>query len=77
MTNKTVKFASAMIPVTLVFIACLSIWQSEPFDSTDNPPNRSNMMLHVDAATGCEYLSVYRGGITPRLTKTGKQAGCK
>lgn len=41
-------------------------------DSTDGA-TRSNMKLHTDAMTGCQYLSVAGGGITPRLGADGKQ----
>lgn len=39
-------------------------------DTTDPPNGRSGMGLHVDAQTGCQYLS--RGGLTPRLDRDGK-----
>lgn len=46
----------------------------EPFDDTDNPNGqRSNMMLLTDHGTGCQYLRVIGGGITPRLDADGKQ----
>lgn len=41
-------------------------------DSTDGA-QRSNMKLHTDSMTGCQYLSVSGGGITPRLDANGKQ----
>lgn len=45
-----------------------------PYDDTDNPPNRSGMILYTDSLTGCQYLSVSRsGGITPRMGANGKQ----
>lgn len=47
-----------------------------PYDSTDAPPERSQMRLHTDHATGCQYLSVRIGGITPRLTASGQHMGC-
>lgn len=42
-------------------------------DNTDSPTERSNMRPHVDHLTGCQYLSTYRGGITPRMDGRGKQ----
>jgi hypothetical protein len=42
-------------------------------DSSDFPDRRSDMRIHIDARTGCHYLSVRRAGITPRLDKYGKQ----
>jgi len=44
-------------------------------DNTDGD-TRSGMTLHTDAATGCEYLST-KGGMTPRLTASGQQRGCR
>lgn len=41
-------------------------------DSTDGA-ERSNMRLHTDAMTGCQYLSAMGGGITPRMGANGKQ----
>ncbi|MFH1557454.1 MAG: hypothetical protein ABII76_21810 [Pseudomonadota bacterium] len=48
-----------------------------PRDSTDGSDGRSGMRPHIDAATGCEYLSVAGGGITPRLAPGGMQMGCR
>lgn len=31
------------------------------------------MSVYVDDLTGCQYLRTYKGGITPRLNKDGKQ----
>ncbi len=54
-----------MLIVMLVVNAIFSI---TPFwrDSTDGE-DRSGMVPHIDARTGCEYLSVPGGGITPRM----------
>jgi len=35
------------------------------------PDKRSNMELHIDALTGCHYLSSKNGGLTPRLSSNG------
>ena len=46
-------------------------------DNTDPGwPGRSGMRLHIDAATGCEYLSNPGGGITPRVNSKGSHMGC-
>lgn len=42
-----------------------------PRDSTDPADGRSGLVIKVDAATGCNYLSVWRGGLTPRLRADG------
>lgn len=42
-------------------------------DDTDGPDKISQMRPHVDALTGCQYLSVAGGGITPRMDEHGKQ----
>lgn len=42
-------------------------------DDTDGPDEISHMQPHVDALTGCQYLSVAGGGITPRMDNQGKQ----
>lgn len=44
-------------------------------DDTDGA-KRSGMMLHTDNKTGCQYLSVLNGGITPRRDNQGNQLGC-
>ena len=38
------------------------------YDSTDGH-ERSGMELHVDNLSGCHYLSLPKGGITPRILK--------
>ena len=45
-------------------------------DSTDGQ-DRSGMRLHKDNLTGCHYLSVKDGGITPRLDSSGSHYGCR
>lgn len=45
-------------------------------DDTDGI-DRSNMMLHTDHKTGCQYLSAVNGGLTPRLGPDGKHLGCR
>lgn len=48
-------------------------------DSTDEQgwfTNRSGAGLIIDYKTGCQYLEGNLGGITPRLTSTGKHYGC-
>ncbi len=47
-----------------------------PKDNTDPPHGRSGMRLHADNLTGCQYLSIPGGGITPRLTADGRHMGC-
>lgn len=43
-----------------------------PTDSTDSSRlDRSNLVLHIDNKTGCQYLASAYGGITARLDKDG------
>ena len=46
-------------------------------DDTDSKTQRSGIRVHTDHRTGCQYLSVIKGGITPILNKNGLHAGCK
>lgn len=46
-------------------------------DNSDPPDGRSGLTIYTDALTGCEYLSVMLGGITPRLDGDGRQIGCR
>jgi hypothetical protein len=51
-----------------------------PIARDDTDPagiKRSGMVLYTDAKTGCQYLSVPHGGITPRLGADGRQYGCR
>lgn len=45
-------------------------------DDTDGK-KRSNMELHTDNKTGCQYLSGIRGGLTPRISTNGVHVGCR
>jgi hypothetical protein len=46
-------------------------------DATDSgPAQRSGMTLRTDYGTGCQYLSK-DGVLAPRMTASGKQAGCR
>jgi hypothetical protein len=65
-------------PTLLTAAACLlAVWGLAyvltPTDSTDAGMwDRSGMSLHVDDLTGCHYLSVIFGGLTPRVDAGGK-----
>lgn len=67
MTN--IERTAATVIVLIVLINVYNIMQ--PRDSTDSNSTRSGLKLHVDAKTGCHYLSTARGGITPRYDRDG------
>ena len=46
----------------------------EPRDDSDGPSEPSHMEVFTDHLTGCQYL--YRGSLTPRMDRMGKQV-CK
>lgn len=46
-------------------------------DSGSWGSGRSGMEPMTDALTGCQYLRVPGGGITPRLDGQGRQIGCR
>lgn len=59
--------------LTIVIQAGLRVVADRPLDDTDRPDGqRSNMELLTDHGTGCQYLRVMGGGVTPRLDATGK-----
>jgi hypothetical protein len=41
-------------------------------DETDPPQGRSYLLILTDHATGCQYLTSGRGGLTPRLDASGQ-----
>jgi len=45
-----------------------------PYDDTDNKENniRSDMHLHTDHKTGCQYLSGWSGILIPRVNARGE-----
>jgi hypothetical protein len=40
-------------------------------DDTDPAGGRSGLNIYTDSGTGCQYLSVSVGGVTPRLSADG------
>jgi hypothetical protein len=42
-------------------------------DDTDPPNGHSGMSLYTDARTGCQYVGIPFGSLTPRLDAQGKQ----
>lgn len=66
--NHLERFIATMLALIIV-INIYNIIQ--PRDSTDSNSTRSGLDLHVDAKTGCHYLSTARGGITPRYDRNG------
>lgn len=65
------------VSMVLIALALLALGGSLRGDDTDPPDGRSGMRLLTDAHTGCQYLAVPLGGITPRLDGEGRQVGCK
>lgn len=57
----------------LLLSAAIALTGCSPDDSDGANGSISGMEPHVDAKTGCEYLSVAHGGITPRLDRDGHQ----
>lgn len=63
------------LAVFVLILCCIQVaWWYLPIgrDNSDGQI-RSGMRVHVDNLTGCEYLSVPSGGITPRVDASGKQ----
>ncbi|MFI2810177.1 hypothetical protein [Microbulbifer sp. JSM ZJ756] len=74
---KTIRnIAKCVIVAAFTFIALAFFTGKFDRDSTDGQ-ERSGMRLHTDKLTGCQYLSVINGGITPRLSTDGKHQGCR
>lgn len=66
------------IIIALAIVAIAAIGACSPRDDTDDlGGKRSGMSLHTDALTGCQYLSVPLGGMTPRVDGAGRHVGCK
>lgn len=64
------RFLAAVVGGIVLLFAVVAWLQ--PTDSTDKSrAERSGMVPLVDAATGCQYLRVSGGGITPRLNNRG------
>ena len=74
------RLEAAMIIIIGTLVA-LAILDQTSFmrDDTDGDiwTSRSGMSLRTDNRTGCQYLVVARGGITPRVDGAGKHVGCK
>ena len=71
------KIKSDILSFLFIFVIMSMIINAIPFfrDSTDTGEwftDRSQMRLHTDELTGCQYLSIRGGGITPRLGRDGK-----
>jgi hypothetical protein len=67
--------------IGLLFLFILAItwaYAQTPWGRDDTDPgqgwfdDRSNMKVFTDAKTGCQYLGLSNGGLTPRLDETGK-----
>lgn len=68
---KTMLFIFSL--TCLAFAILLSCLDGSPRDDTDSPGSRSGLRLHVDARTGCHYLSRHGSGLAPRLQADGRQ----
>lgn len=36
----------------------------------------SDLIIHIDSKTGCEYLTTKHGGLTPRMNQSGTYQIC-
>lgn len=67
--------AQVIPPVVIVILIALgigAIFSSPTHDDSDPPGGRSGMRPLTDHRTGCQYLTVPGGGVTPRLDQDGK-----
>lgn len=66
-------FAIALLIFGLAFAITFYVLPHRPMNETDaSPRERSGMTVHRDAVTGCQYVSRFLGGMTPRLDAAGK-----
>lgn len=70
---KVAGLTTVLYVVILIGIAKLiTCWQ--PLDETDlDREHRSGVTPIIDYGTGCQYLKITFGGVTPRLDTSGKQ----
>lgn len=73
--RKSIFYASNLIAVGYVVAQLGAYVLFNTTDDTDGE-KRSNMMLHTDHKTGCQYLSSINGGLHPRLDNDGQHMGC-
>jgi hypothetical protein len=66
-----------VIPTIIIFVTIFCFLSCQLRDSSDGPHDRSGLIPHTDAFTGCQYLSKPLGGITPRMDANGRQVGCR
>lgn len=69
---KRYTFIEWMIVLCIVGIL-VAIFTGSGKDDTDPADGRSGLRLFVDNRTGCHYLGVSYGGLTPRLDEQGRQ----
>lgn len=69
------RFVALGIVLSVVFKLVFD--ERYSLDDTDTQSDRSGVVLRTDYGTGCQYLETMSGGITPRLNKSGRQAGCR
>lgn len=71
------KLLKRYTAIEWLIIACIAgvfislVGNFVPYDDTDPADGRSGMRLYTDAKTGCQYLAVRQGGMTPRLDRNG------
>ena len=60
------------IAIIIILLIAKIISTAMPVDDSDiSRHKRSGFRVHTDALTGVQYISVFMGGITPRLNKDG------
>jgi hypothetical protein len=66
-----------VIVIALTWVLGQTPWGRDDTDTGTWGGGRSGMEPMTDALTGCQYLRVPGGGITPRLDGHGRQLGCR
>ena len=66
-----IKNLAALLVIMFCIIQAITLLS--PTDNSDKSRlNRSGLIIHTDALTGCQYLSK-NGNLVPRLDAQGKQ----
>jgi len=59
--------------ILLIIGLLVAVFDKQYSTKNELPLDNENISVYVDPDTGCQYLKTYKGGITLRLNKDGKQ----
>jgi hypothetical protein len=66
-----------VLGISGVILLAIGTYMANNREPPDPSTGSTQLRVYTDVLTGCQYLRVKGGGLTPRMAGNGQQIGCK